>query len=259
MAEEAKSETKPEAKVETPPTSTAAPAPTSDEKTLFPEGGEPKVEASSQKSPEAEPDKPAGATADDGGGETKEAEESVEPAEAMGKKEGEPAKVEAVDPTTYDFKFPEGYTEDETLIETARTIFSEAGVPIDKAQSLIDLYVGTQKVAQTASDTEFATKQKEWQTEINTFYDSQGMTKKNSLTEIGRVLDEYGPEFREVLGDKNVGNHPATVKFMHNISQALGEGSPVPSGGAVDPAKAKRGIRQTDAQVLFPGDGATPQ
>lgn len=152
----------------------------------------------------------------------------------------------------YDFKLPEGFTENAELQTEAKTVFAAAGVPADKAQGLIDLFGKAVKASNDATTTAFNTEQQTWLSEINAMPEFQGPTRETSLQAIGRVFDEYGtPEAKAALNSHGVGNNPALVKMMLKMANALTEGRPVP---AAKPAPNSNGRQkpQTVGQSLYP-------
>lgn len=159
-----------------------------------------------------------------------------------------------IDPAAYEFAFPADFTPSDDLVAEARGVLAAAGVPADKAQSIIDLYVKTQTSANSTATVAFETQQREWLSEINSMPEFQGATRETSLQSIGRVLDEYGPDLREGLfSNPAVGNNPAVVRFMLNVAKVLTEGAATPAGRPAPNGKDGRSLQgRTLGQVLFP-------
>ena len=136
-----------------------------------------------------------------------------------------------IDPASYEFTFPEGFTVDDTVLTDARSVFAELGIPKDKAQSLADLFVKAQEGAQAAALAAFETQQAANLETLNSMPEFQGPTREKSLQAIGRVLDEYGPEAKAgILSNPAVGNDPALTRFILKMAQALSEGEPASPG-----------------------------
>lgn len=151
-----------------------------------------------------------------------------------------PTSPDPIDPASYTLALPETFQVDETTLTEARELFAAAGVPQDKAQSLIDLYAKTQTAQATAAATEFSTQQSAWLTELNAMPQFQGATRETSLAQIGRVFDEYGPTAREAFNNPLIGNNPEVVKFMLKIAGTLSEGAPSAPGRPANPGKEGR-------------------
>lgn len=136
-----------------------------------------------------------------------------------------------VDPASYEFSFPEGFTVDDAVMTDARGVFAELGIPVDKASALTDLFVKAQTAAQAAATAAFETQQAENLTTLNSMPEFQGPTREKSLQAIGKVLDEYGPDAKAgILSNPAVGNDPALTKFILNMAKALTEGEPASPG-----------------------------
>lgn len=134
-------------------------------------------------------------------------------------------------PEAYEFTFPEGFTADEALQTDARALFSELGVPKDKAQGLIDLWVKAQTAQHTAATEAFEASQAANLETINSMPEFQGPTREKSLQAIGKVLDEYGADAKAgILSNPAVGNDPALTRFILNMAHALSEGEPASPG-----------------------------
>lgn len=185
---------------------------------LYPEGEKPVVEAETE-AVEGE-EKPA-----------VEAEAKVEP-EAKTEVEGE---VKPLTAESYTFTYPEGFTPDDKSIADVKAIFAETGVPVDKAQALMDLYSTNLKAASesaaTAAQAQFTELNNTWVSEINAMPEFQGETAKETRTILGRAMDEYGsPEAREAFTLTGAGNNPAIVKYILGLAKAVTEGSMTPMG-----------------------------
>lgn len=152
----------------------------------------------------------------------------------------------------YDFKFPENFEVDDALITDAKKTMADAGVPADKAQPLVDLFVKVQEAAAAKQMEAFTATQKAWAEEINAMPEFQGPTRETSLQTIGRLVDEH-PGLRDVLKDPAVGNNPIMAKFMLSVAKALSEGSPAPaSRPAPNGADGRPARGRTPGQILYP-------
>lgn len=155
---------------------------------------------------------------------------------------------------SYELSLPEGFEADDALMASARSAFASAGVPADKAQSLMDLYANTVKANAQRELDAFTSTQAQWADEINALPDFQGPTRAKSEQMIGAFLDEYGPDAKAgILSDPRVGNNPALVKLILSAAKVLAEGSatpvgrPAPNDGNGRPTKGR-----TVASILYP-------
>ncbi len=136
-----------------------------------------------------------------------------------------------IDPSSYEFTFPDTFTPDEVFLTDARKEMAAAGVPKDKAQGLVDLYINARTAENTAAEAAFIAQNTEWMAELDAHPDFiPGPTRDKALALVGRVFDEHGKEAREAFQNPAIGNNPAVAKFMLSIAKALSEGEPSPAG-----------------------------
>jgi hypothetical protein len=157
-----------------------------------------------------------------------------EPASQASTEEGSgdtPPAPDPIDPASYELALPEGFTLDDALMSDARSALADAGVPKDKAQGLLDLWARSAQAQATAAQTEFEAQNTANLAAIDAMPEFQGPTRETSLTAIGKLLDEYGPEAKAgILSNPAVGNDPALAKFMLSVAKALSEGSATSTG-----------------------------
>jgi len=170
--------------------------------------------------------------------------------------EGEPP-AEALAPIEYDLKLPESFTVDEGLLTKAKSTFAEAGVPADKAQGLLDLFVEAQSAASAAQLAVHSAQQAEWIAQLNSMPEFSGPTREKSSEAIGKLWDVYGsPEAKAALDAYGAGNNPALAKMMLSIANALNEGAPAVPGRPAPNGKDGRALPKTLGQQLFPNMNA---
>lgn len=155
---------------------------------------------------------------------------------------------------SYELTFPPAMQVNDALVTEARTALAAAGVPKDKAQGVVDVYVHAQEAAAAAALAEFTSTQSAWENEINAMPAFQGSTREKSLQAIGALLDEFGPEAKAgILNDPAVGNNPHLVSLLHKLAQHNAEGKPTPTGKpAPNDANGKPLRGRTTAEILYP-------
>lgn len=156
-----------------------------------------------------------------------------------------PAEGEKGVPEKYEFTYPDGFTPDAKLMETASAKFKELGLTNDQAQSLMDTYVEQAKAAAEAPVNAYETLRQEWQKEAKTQHGTKLETEIRPA--VSRAIDSLGPElatqFREALNITGAGDNPAVINALFKLAQSVNEGSLVtgrgpsthgqnPSGGA---------------------------
>lgn len=214
-------------------------AETKDEKPAeVPEGGEKVTEAKpdekAEEKPEAKPEeKPAEKT------ETKDAKPDEKPAEKVEEKPAEAAKPEPVD---YKYTLPEHIKMDDALKGEFHGALDEFRAnPAEGAQKLIDLY--NAQMTKYAEHTQreqhrvFGETRKSWAEATKADPIMGGAAYQTSMKAVARMRDQFvsrhaaGSEgyeadlkaFDTMLRVTGAGDHPAMMRFMHNVARAFDE------------------------------------
>jgi pyruvate/2-oxoglutarate dehydrogenase complex dihydrolipoamide acyltransferase (E2) component len=136
------------------------------------------------------------------------------------KDEAAPKAEEVVVPEKYDLKYPEGVTPDEEIMTEFTALAKEAKLPNDKVQALYDLNVkAAQKALAKEAETLIAAAKTDKEFGGEKFDENLAIAKK--------ALD-LNPAFKQVLNQRNLGNHPEVIRFMLNIGKKLSEDTFVP-------------------------------
>lgn len=153
-------------------------------------------------------------------------------------------------PEKYDFKAPEGKEYDSVVLDSFSEAAKEANLTQDAAQKLLE------KVAPA-----LATRQQEqvkaiqdgWAESSRSDKEFGGEKLKENLGIAKKALDQFSPnnadgsksEFRKLLDDTGMGNHPEFIRFMFRAGKAISEDSFV-SGAPNNKANTNA------ADVLYP-------
>lgn len=131
----------------------------------------------------------------------------------------EPLTAEAI-------TLPEGAELAEGVMDEFLGLANELKLSPEAAQKLVDLQAKTQTDAAEKLSSYWKEEQEKWRGESLEFL---GTNKDKTLGKISQVVDEYGgPEVTEALTLTGAGNHPAVVKMMAKIADALvQEGEPI--------------------------------
>lgn len=141
------------------------------------------------------------------------------------KKEGE---GDAASETDYaDIKIPEGYEADKELADISFPVFKEAGLKKEQAQALVEnlgpkilTHIG-EKYAKQWKET-----QSGWAKEFKNDAEYGGKNLDASLANVARARDYLGPDFTAAIKLVGGNNHPAILKALAKVGQALGEDTP---------------------------------
>jgi DNA-directed RNA polymerase subunit F len=136
-----------------------------------------------------------------------------------------PADPVAIDKLT----LPEGLTITPEASAELNTIFSETGVKTQAgAQKLLDYYHKAMTNSFSAFHGELQKESNTWADQVKKDPEIGGAKLETTVGTIGKALDEFGaPGVREALRVTRAGNHPAIVKTIFNMAQALSEGTHV--------------------------------
>lgn len=151
-----------------------------------------------------------------------------------------------------DFDLPEGFEGlDESLLSEAAPLFKENGLSQAEAQKFIDLYSNTlkgQNEAALQAFTEVNNKNKE---AIEKHSEYGGDNLKTSLTDTARAIDvvmgERAPEFRDLLNQTGLGNHPLMFELLTKVGKSVNE------DGFVEGGKAN--TTKSMAETMYGKDG----
>jgi len=150
-------------------------------------------------------------------------------------------------PDTYaDFAMPEGMTVDETVLAEATPVFKEFGLNQEQAQKLIDLYAGQAQAGSQKQIDDFNQLRGDWldQSKNDSEYGGDAFDENAKLAQA--AVSKYGtPEFKQLLEDYGIGNHPEMIRFMVRTGATLKEDVPG-SAGAQSTEKKDR------VSILYP-------
>lgn len=172
------------------------------------------------------------------------------------KPEGEAPKPPAGAPEAYsDFSAPEGYEIDTSLLEEAKPLFKELGLPQAGAQRLLDLYAKA-SLASAEANTKLVRDQNEaWVNEVKSDPEIGGKLDLVRQT-VSKALDGLEPklatEFRQAMDYMGAGNNPAFVKVLYHFAKQLTEGGFVKAGGPSAHGQGNEGRPPSAAKALFP-------
>lgn len=184
-------------------------------------------------------------------------DKSAEPKPAEGEK-----PAEKVIPEKYDFKLPDGMKLDEKVSTELQTKFKEIGLTQEQAQGLIDMHAKNLTEAAEAPYKAYDTMRKGWVDAVlaDTDLSANGAMKPEVKASIGRMYDSLGNpklvgEFKEAMDMTGVGDNPAFVKMLFNLSKHFAEGQPInndikpsPAGQTPPGAAAQKSV----AQAMYP-------
>lgn len=161
------------------------------------------------------------------------------------KTEGEPEPAGA--PEQYeDFTVPEGMELDTAALENFAPIAKELNLSQDQAQKLVDMYASQVQGLQKAQIEAMAAQRAEWVNQIRTDQEIGGVDMNKKIGVAVKAIDHFaGREFRQLLHDTGLSDHPDMVRAFYKIGMAMEEDK-------MTPGHAGGSAQKTPAQIMYP-------
>ncbi len=169
-----------------------------------------------------------------------------------------PAPTEAPKPRTYeDFKFPEGTQGDPVKMAAYKEVLGQHGISQEAGQALIDLHNAAMAAygqhVQQEQHRAFNDTRKAWRTQVLADEQIGGSGHQTAMTAVARARDLFASprgasaeqraadlqSFNTFMRITGAGDHPAFLKFLHNVARIADEG--VPLATPVKPSSAPTG------------------
>ena len=145
-----------------------------------------------------------------------------------------------------DFAMPEGVTLDEALLTEATPIFKKLGLNQEQAQELIDFHAGHVQAGSQKQIDDFNQLKGDWLTQSRNDEEYGGDAFDENAKLAQSAVSKYGtPEFKQLLEDYGIGNHPEMIRFMVRAGATLKED--VPGATGVQTAEKKDRV-----SILYP-------
>ena len=150
-------------------------------------------------------------------------------------------------PEKYEWAAPEGVTLDESIMGSLSEVAKELNLPQAAAQKLVDKIAPVMAQRQIE---QFEALRTEWRQASSSDQEFGGAKLTENMAVAKKALDAFGtPEFRQLLEQTGMGNHPEVIRTFYRAGKAISEDGLV-SGSA---PKAPR-----DARSLFPASNMNP-
>jgi hypothetical protein len=155
------------------------------------------------------------------------------------------------------FTLPEGVTLDETVLGEATTLFKEMDLPQEQAQKLVDFH---SKQLKAAADTPYQLwrdTQETWMEELRSDPNLGKLIDNGTVGgQVAKMINslpaEQASAFREALNFTGVGNNPAIVRGLYELSKRFTEPGHVQGNNPTAQAKPGGGQRPSAAEALYP-------
>lgn len=152
---------------------------------------------------------------------------------------------------------------DTVILEKATPLLKELGLTNEQANKLAPLAIDIQQRVATQQADEFKAMKADWAKQAKEDSEIGGAKFNETLALSAKVLDAFGAksekndkgeeqnEFRALLNDTGLGNHPVMLKMFRSIGEQLGEDSHLIRGDAMPQSKKSR------EEILYPDDVPT--
>lgn len=150
------------------------------------------------------------------------------------------AGTEIVPLTAEDITLPEGFELDEPVRDKFLEVMNGEMTPKERSDALIGLYADQLKAASEAGSKAWDDQQTAWQEEVKTSEDIGGTKLQDTLTNVGKLLDQFGSdELRQVFDVTGAGNNVHVIRFLNSMASKLVEGGPVVGSPANAPGSVE--------------------
>lgn len=126
------------------------------------------------------------------------------------------------DPPSYDgLTPPEGVSFEPETLEAFKTLAREINLTEEQAQKLVDYESSLAARGQADAQEEKRQTLERWAQQTRTLY---GAKLEEELSFALRAADTFGgPDFRALLEDTGLGNHPVIIRTLSGVGRAIGE------------------------------------
>lgn len=150
-------------------------------------------------------------------------------------------------PESYsDFTLPEGIEMDQLALDKALPIFKEIGLSQEQAQKLVDLQAEQVQEGIRSQTEQFSQLMNDWVANSKADKEFGGERFEESVSTARLAMDKFGTdEFKQLMEDHGVGNHPEMIRFMWNVGKMLKEDVPGDTGNNPTDEKSR-------VDILYP-------
>ena len=192
--------------------------------------------AQNQQQAEAAKQSPEGAKAPEDGAAKPDAAKPADAAEGEGDKpQGAPEK--------YEFSAPEGVTLDPAVVGSLSEVAKDLNLSQESAQKLVDK-MAPAIAAQQAESARALTEQWREQATADKEYGGAKLAENMALAQ--KAMDAFAtPEFKALLNQTGLGNHPEVVRVLYRAGKAISDDKVLTSDKALTP-------NQSIAERMYP-------
>jgi hypothetical protein len=151
----------------------------------------------------------------------------------------------------YELKVPEGANLDASYLEHTKALAKELGLSQEAAQKLVERDAGLMSSASERNMAQVREKTEQWAKDAEADKEIGGGNFQSSVTDAKTALDKFGtPEFKNLLNQSGVGNHPELIRLLSRVGKAMREDKMVTTSS--QPARAQKSF----AEAFYPSMSA---
>lgn len=124
-------------------------------------------------------------------------------------------------PEKYDFQAPEGQSYDGQVLDAYAEVARELNMSQEDAQKLLDKVAPVMQARQQEQLVEI---REQWADAARTDKEFGGDNLNANLATAKKALDAFAsPEFKTLLNEAGLGNHPEVIRFMYRAGKTISE------------------------------------
>lgn len=151
----------------------------------------------------------------------------------------------------FELKLPEGSSLDASYLEQTKALAKELGLSQEAAQKLVERDSGLMSSAHERNMATVREKTEQWAKDAQADKEIGGNNFQSSVTDARTALDKFGtPEFKNMLNQSGVGNHPELIRLLSRVGKAMREDKMVTTSS--QPARAQKSF----AEAFYPSMSA---
>ena len=148
----------------------------------------------------------------------------------------------------YDLKLPEGSPLDAKHLDEVKAMAKELGLSQEAAQKLVERDNALLSKSEQRTQAMVSEQVSQWEQQARTDKEIGGANLQSSITDAKVALDKFGtPEFKNMLNQSGVGNHPELIRLLSKVGKAMREDKMLTGGSR--PVQDHK----TFAEAFYPG------
>lgn len=148
----------------------------------------------------------------------------------------------------YDLKLPQGSSLDAAHLDEVKAMAKELGLSQEAAQRLVERDNALLSKSAEQNQAMVSEKVSQWAEQAKADKEIGGVNLQSSITDAKTALDRFGtPEFKGMLNQSGVGNHPELIRLLSKVGKAMREDKMVT--GSSKPVQDHKSF----ADAFYPG------